>query len=50
MINGTETRESLWQHRRAAGDEVTYYEMVIEFVTIDTYEEFFAWVRQKSGL
>ena len=50
MIDGKETPETLWAHRRAPGDATTFYDMTIEFVTIDTYKAFFEWVRKESGL
>ena len=50
MINGTSTPETLWAHRRLPNDIATFYDMDIEMLTIDTYKDFFVWVRQQSGL
>ena len=50
LIDGTSTVDTLWAHRRLPGDKATFYDMEIEMLTIDTYKDFFVWVRQQSGL
>ena len=50
MMDGVATPESLWSTIRKPTDILTYYEMEVEILTIDTYQQFFARVRAESGL
>ncbi|HHT16955.1 MAG TPA: substrate-binding domain-containing protein [Papillibacter sp.] len=50
MMDGKATADSLWSYRRAEGDQKTFYNILNEMVTKDTYKDFLARVQSESGL
>jgi len=50
LLDGTSTPETLWAKDRAEGDICTSFNPIGAMIDIHTYKDFFASIREKSGL
>lgn len=50
LLDGTSTNETLWAKERAEGDICTSFSPIGQMITKENYKEYFASIREKSGL